>query len=183
MTRRQLGFLDPTGKRGGADVYVRLLRSVLDTLSEREAGVIMHRFGLLDGRPRTLDEIGRIYGISAARVGSIESTVMSKLRHPSRSDFLRDFLDGEFVEIPGHVRAELMGALSTEPDPLVHCDRHGWSESGPHVPRCVGCPCVLVVHQYGRLRKYCSDACRQAAYRRRRSSEQGRAVGDGTEPA
>ncbi|MCP2245171.1 Sigma-70, region 4 [Lentzea aerocolonigenes] len=183
MTRRQLGFLDPTGKRGGADAYVRLLRAVLGTLSAREAGVITYRFGLLDGRPRTLDEIGRIYGIDRTRARFIESKVMSKLRHPSRSMVLRDFLDGEFVELPEPVRAELLGALNTEPGPLVHCDRHGWSESGPDVSRCVGCPCALAAQQYGRRRKYCSDACRQAAYRRRRSSEQGRAVGDGTEPA
>ena len=69
------------------------LRSVLATLSDREAGVIRLRFGLLDGRPHTLDEIGRTYGVTRERIRQIESKTMSKLRHPSRSQVLRDYLD------------------------------------------------------------------------------------------
>lgn len=69
------------------------LRSVLDTLSEREAGVVRLRFGLTDGLPRTLDEIGQVYGVTRERIRQIESKTMSKLRHPSRSQVLRDYLD------------------------------------------------------------------------------------------
>jgi RNA polymerase primary sigma factor len=69
------------------------LRSVLDTLSEREAGVVSMRFGLTDGQPKTLDEIGKAYGVTRERIRQIESKTMSKPRHPSRSQVLRDFLD------------------------------------------------------------------------------------------
>ncbi|MFD6793545.1 MULTISPECIES: RNA polymerase sigma factor [Prauserella salsuginis group] len=69
------------------------LQSVLQTLSEREAGVVRLRFGLTDGQPRTLDEIGQVYGVTRERIRQIESKTMSKLRHPSRSQVLRDYLD------------------------------------------------------------------------------------------
>jgi RNA polymerase primary sigma factor len=69
------------------------LHSVLDTLSEREAGVVSMRFGLTDGQPKTLDEIGKVYGVTRERIRQIESKAMSKLRHPSRSQVLRDYLD------------------------------------------------------------------------------------------
>jgi RNA polymerase primary sigma factor len=69
------------------------LHSVLETLSEREAGVVSLRFGLTDGQPKTLDEIGKIYGVTRERIRQIESKTMLKLRHPSRSQVLRDYLD------------------------------------------------------------------------------------------
>jgi len=69
------------------------LHSVLDTLSEREAGVVSMRFGLTDGQPKTLDEIGKVYGVTRERIRQIESKTMSKLRHPARSQLLRDYLD------------------------------------------------------------------------------------------
>ena len=69
------------------------LESVLDTLSDREAGVVRMRFGLTDGQPKTLDEIGKVYGVTRERIRQIESKTMSKLRHPSRSQVLRDYLD------------------------------------------------------------------------------------------
>jgi RNA polymerase primary sigma factor len=68
------------------------LRSVLATLSEREAAVIRLRFGFTDGQPRTLDEIGIVYGVSRERIRQIEASTLTKLRHPSRSQFLRDYL-------------------------------------------------------------------------------------------
>jgi RNA polymerase primary sigma factor len=68
-------------------------RSVNDTLSERESGVVSMRFGLTDGQPKTLDEIGKVYGVTRERIRQIESKTMSKLRHPSRSQVLRDYLD------------------------------------------------------------------------------------------
>jgi RNA polymerase primary sigma factor len=69
------------------------LQSVLETLSEREAGVVSRRFGLADGQPKTLDEVGKVYGVTRERIRQIESKAMSKLRHPSRSNILRDYLD------------------------------------------------------------------------------------------
>jgi len=68
------------------------LHSVLETLSEREAGVVSMRFGLTDGQPKTLDEIGKVYCVTRERIRQIESKAMSKLRHPSRSSLLRDYL-------------------------------------------------------------------------------------------
>ena len=69
------------------------LGSVLRTLDDREAGVVRMRFGLADGTPKTLDEIGKVYGVTRERIRQIESKTMSKLRHPSRSQVLRDYLD------------------------------------------------------------------------------------------
>ena len=69
------------------------LGSVLGTLSEREAGVVSMRFGLIDGQPKTLDEIGKVYGVTRERIRQIESKTMLKLRHPSRSQLLRDYLE------------------------------------------------------------------------------------------
>ena len=69
------------------------LHSVLGTLSEREAGVVSMRFGLTNGQPMTLDEIGKVYGVTRERIRQIESKTMQKLRHPSRTRVLRDYLD------------------------------------------------------------------------------------------
>jgi RNA polymerase primary sigma factor len=71
------------------------LKAVLDTLSEREAGVISMRFGLSDGEQHTLDEIGKVYGVTRERIRQIESQTMGKLRHRSRSAVLIDYLDGK----------------------------------------------------------------------------------------
>jgi len=65
---------------------------VLATLSAREAGVVRLRFGLTDGQPRTLDEIGQVYGVTRERIRQIESKTMSTLRQPSRCHGLRDYL-------------------------------------------------------------------------------------------
>jgi len=69
------------------------LHAVLGMLSEREAGIVSLRFGLTDGQPKTLDEIGKVYGVTRERIRQIESKTMAKLRHPSRSQVLRDYLD------------------------------------------------------------------------------------------
>jgi RNA polymerase primary sigma factor len=69
------------------------LDSILHTLSERETKVIQLRFGLADGHPRTLEEVGREFGVTRERIRQIESKTLSKLRHPSRSQQLRDYLD------------------------------------------------------------------------------------------
>ncbi|SFK86031.1 RNA polymerase primary sigma factor [Streptosporangium canum] len=70
----------------------RQLHAVLDALSEREAGVVRLRFGLADGQPKTLDEIGKVFGVTRERIRQIESKTMSKLRHPVRARALRDYL-------------------------------------------------------------------------------------------
>ena len=69
------------------------LEEVLDTLTEREERVLRLRFGLDDGRARTLEEVGQNFGVTRERIRQIESKTMSKLRHPSRSQVLRDYLD------------------------------------------------------------------------------------------
>ena len=69
------------------------LQAVLGTLSEREAGIVRLRCGLTDGQPHTLDEIAHVYGVTRERIRQIETKTMSKLRHPSRSQTLRDYLD------------------------------------------------------------------------------------------
>ena len=66
---------------------------MLYTLSDREARVLQLRFGLLDGRTRTLEEVGRNFGVTRERIRQIEAKALRKLRHPSRSKKLRDFLD------------------------------------------------------------------------------------------
>jgi RNA polymerase primary sigma factor len=81
------------GEAVGFTLLQEQLHSVLGTLSEREAGVMSMRYGLADGRSRTLDEIGKAYGVTRERIRQIESKTMSKLRHPSRSNLLRDYLD------------------------------------------------------------------------------------------
>jgi RNA polymerase primary sigma factor len=69
------------------------LHDVLTTLTEREAAVVKMRFGLTDGEQHTLDEIGRAFGLTRERIRQIESKTLSKLRHPSRSQRLRDYLE------------------------------------------------------------------------------------------
>ena len=69
------------------------LRSVFATLSERETSIVQLRFGLTDGRPHTLDEISHVHGVTRERIRQIEARTMSKLRHPSHSQALRDYLD------------------------------------------------------------------------------------------
>jgi RNA polymerase primary sigma factor len=77
----------------GFTMLQRQLESLLDSLSEREAGVIRMRFGLGDGIPKTLDQIGDTFGVTRERIRQIESKTMAKLRHPSRSQSLRDYLE------------------------------------------------------------------------------------------
>lgn len=69
------------------------LKDVLDTLSEREENVLRLRFGLDDGRTRTLEEVGKVFGVTRERIRQIEAKALRKLRHPSRSKRLKDFLD------------------------------------------------------------------------------------------
>jgi RNA polymerase primary sigma factor len=99
------------------------LHAVLDTLSEREAGVVSMRFGLSDGTQKTLDEIGKVYGVTRERIRQIESKTMSKLRHPSRSDVLRDYLDDEVV-----LDARWWPGVAASPD---DCGAPRWTGHAP----------------------------------------------------
>jgi RNA polymerase primary sigma factor len=74
-------------------MLVEQLKDSLDTLTPREARVLQYRFGLEDGRPRTLEEVGRLFGVTRERIRQIEAKALRKLRHPSRSKKLRDYLD------------------------------------------------------------------------------------------
>jgi RNA polymerase primary sigma factor len=90
-------FIEDTGVPNALDVAAFTLmqgdlESVLATLTAREAGVIRLRYGLSDGRSRTLDEIGQVYGVTRERIRQIEMKTMAKLRHPARSQGLRDYL-------------------------------------------------------------------------------------------
>jgi RNA polymerase primary sigma factor len=91
-------FIEDTGAVVAVDAATATLlheqiRSMLGELSEREAGVVRLRFGLDDGRIRTLDEVGRVYGVTRERIRQIEAKTMTKLRHPSRTQRLRDYLE------------------------------------------------------------------------------------------
>ncbi len=68
------------------------IASVLQTLSARERRILELRFGLTDGQPRTLEEVGREFGVTRERIRQIEAKTLSKLRHPSRPQKLRDYL-------------------------------------------------------------------------------------------
>ncbi|NUT37283.1 MAG: hypothetical protein HOV79_29915 [Hamadaea sp.] len=164
---RQRVTRDPTESMGTGTLALEQLVQVLLTLSAREAGVIQLRFGLNDGLPRTLEEIGDAYGITRERVRQIESKVMSKLRHPSRSDVLRDylFLD-DLRRLPDGLRRRILG-VTEDPLPMVRCDRHGWTEQVAGGRVCGNCPCRVLGEPRGRPRRYCCDACRTSASRAR----------------
>jgi RNA polymerase primary sigma factor len=90
------------------------LERVLDQLAEREQRIIQLRFGLLDGHPRTLEEVGREFGVTRERIRQIESKTLAKLRHPSRAQMLREFLDLR----PGYPRAAPSAAVGYSPGRL-----------------------------------------------------------------
>lgn len=143
------------GSHVPGEVYVHMfieqLHSALDTLSEREAGVISMRFGLTDGKPHSLKEAARVYGVTTDRIRKIELKAMAKLRNPRLTMFLRDYLDMDnFPALEEYVR------LRADQGGLVYCQY---------------CSCAFDDHpeSSGRKPKYCSNACRQAAYRRRRA--------------
>ena len=171
MTRRRGTFRDPTGCRALPEVFRGRLQVILATLSEREAGIIRLRFGLTDGQPRTLNEIGQVYGLTGERVRQIEVRALAKLRRGDRIYGLGDFVGEDFRPDPEQLETSFLGRRVK-----VFCDRHGWSPDlglRGSSRTCELCPCFLLEDWTGgRPSRYCSNACRQAAYRRRKKSEQ-----------
>jgi cytochrome c553 len=149
---------DPTARPAlridGTDV-IRILRDIVDTLSQSEAGVVTMRLGLNDGEPKTLDEIGKAYGVTRERIKQIEQRAMFKLRQALSDSPLTVTEGGTVLDIVDVRRAAV--DASTPPKTLVWCanchERRFDQRSG--------------VPTGGRPRKYCSDKCRQAAYRAR----------------
>lgn len=155
---------------GGDVIVTRILAvqldNVLDTLSEREADVLRMTFGLGDDRPRSATDIAVFYGLSTEQVREIQSKVMSKLRHKSRSSVLRDYLDG--AEFPVLDRIRIHNLVERG---LVQCPRHGWVDrSSGRICPCCACTLREPTARGGRRQRYCSDACRQMAHRQRRAA-------------
>lgn len=93
LSGHEVEFKDDVFGEVTSELFFEQMETVLGTLSDREAGVMRLRFGFGDGQPKTLDEIGKVYGVTRERIRQIESKTMSKLRHTSRSQVLRDYLD------------------------------------------------------------------------------------------
>ena len=172
MSRRAGSHRDRIGRRADAELGLAQLVEVLDTVGELESAIVRLRIGLLDDEPLTYDEIGQIYGVTRERARWIESKAISRLRHPARSQVLRDYLDEDIAQLPDHVRARILGQAA--PAPMAHCERHGWFRTSPARPTCGSCPCPLPAQWTGRPASYCSPACRQAAYRRRKTAANNR---------
>jgi len=157
---------DPVATAATTPSAFDALRFALESLTPREAGVLTQRFGLDGDSPRTLDELGRQYGVTRERIRDIESRVLSKLRDtdvPSRVvDLLSDSPSAATVD-------RLRSVFATASSPLVQCQRHGWYDpdmvgggpGGSGRRYCRMCPCPLFLSQP----IYCSAACRQAGYR------------------
>src|SRR6202050_5414260 len=156
MIRKRGAPNDPTSQRALVIDGVSVLHAILDSLSEREASVVAMRCGLTDGHPKTLDEIGRVYGVSRERIRQIESKTMAKLRWPERSGHLA-LMDGEKIVgiVDAHFTASV-GNMRYAVDVVrcPECHRHWWNPPTG-----------------GRRRKYCSNTCRQAASGARRIAE------------
>ncbi|MBG0819057.1 sigma-70 family RNA polymerase sigma factor [Planomonospora sp. ID82291] len=162
MTRRRITPKDPVD-RIAAEEGAKLLLQVLDTLSERERGVIEMRFGISSGIAMTLDEIGRVYGVTRERIRQIETKVLSKLRHPGRSRVLGVYDESGYrvgiVDVAGKRRL-------TGREQYLLQKRQANSISCAH---CGAADFASRSDRGGRPRKYCSNKCRQAGYRERRS--------------
>jgi sigma-70-like protein/pentapeptide repeat protein len=181
VSRHRGAFHDNTSRRATTELFfaetVSEIKAVLGTLSEREAGVMRLRFGLHDGAPRTLDEIGQVYGVTRERIRQIEAKVFDKLRDPERLELLADaraaFSVDDFTVLPDHVQERALQRPVKRPQiEMRFCERHGgwhairlYSDARP----CGWCNCLVdgPTNAGGRPRSYCSDACKQAAYRHR----------------
>lgn len=173
--------IDRTAERGSSEVAaasaIKVLNAVIDTLSERERAVMKLRFGLVDGAPRTWQEIGETYGVTRERIRQIEQKTLAKLRQPERAEALREVEDISIGSLPAHVQERLFGHRPRPPrfDDIqrVWCERHQVHHGVPAYitpSLCGWCGCLPEQPglRGGRPRRYCNDACKQAAYRARR---------------
>ena len=142
-----------------AALLLEQLNAVFDTLSERQAGIICQTFGITDGQRRSDSEIGQLYSISPERVKDLRATAMRSLRHPSRTQILRDYMD-DLEDLRAILEDRDHRTAIGSP---VRCPNHGWTLPIGNV--CPKCPCYIEMPLKGRRRLYCSNACRQAAYR------------------
>jgi hypothetical protein len=147
------------------------IQKVLDTLSEREAGVVSMRFGLADDEPKTLDEIGKAYGVTRERIRQIESKVLSKLRKPNVTGIIHDYLDTMGIApvrrlTDDQSREQLQQFITKQIAYLLHAQ-----ELFSQLPRCPQCSKRVPQPEEGRPRIYCSNKCRQTAYRDRRATQ------------
>ena len=167
---RQARANDPTPRSAmfieGTEA-LQVLRDLIATLSEREAGVMTLRFGVDDGKPKTLDEIGRIYGVTRERIREIERKGLSNLRSALRDSPLA-VRDGAAVVDVADVRraAPDTSAYETVLVWCAQCHERRFNPGRGALPTS------------GRPRKYCSNKCRQAAYRERRRLTGGSSVGN-----
>ena len=176
MTARGRAYRDPTGSRAMSRQSLEAVRDALAHLTDHERNVIVLTFGLLDGNPRPDDEVGLLAAIHPMIVPYVRDYALGRLRDPAVSALLRDRLgEAASQRVPEPVREAVMGTVDEQRE-RVFCDVHGWTTPlRAQDQACAGCPCRLAYfRELGRPRQYCSDACRQAAYRRRRAS------GDGT---
>lgn len=173
MSRSRGRLQDPVARAATAPLVAEALRAMLETVSKREAMIVSLFFGLEDGRPRSFDEIGLMYGVTDSRIEQILRKALSTVRHPSRSRGLL-YLDDD--GLPTAVMAFLRGEVK-EQRPLLHCHRHGWIDPDAVPPAnywweltvlprfCSMCPCPLSTATGGRPANYCDSNCRQAAHR------------------
>jgi len=141
---------------------------VLDTLSEREAAVISMRFGMDDGEPKTYDQIGKVFGLTRGTIRQIESKVMSKLRHQSRSSVVIDYLDTEGIAPIRRLTDERSRELLQQYVDSYIAKLFRDQELFDKLPPCPQCSKRVPLTDGGRPRIYCSNKCRQEAYRNRR---------------
>lgn len=180
--RRSTWSRDRTSRRATAELALGdaagALQQALDEMSEREAAVIRLRFGLRDGQPKTLDEIGAVYGVTRERIRQIEATAMSKLRDPmfahtpNLADALEVFDTEDFGSLPEWIQSRVLPRDGEAPQPdLRFCQRHNAHHlvtlQGQHPCGWCGCLTSEGGARGGRPRTYCSNSCKQAAYRRR----------------
>ena len=164
MSGRRGSPSDPTSSRAlvsagiEADRVRPMIQEMIDRLNPREAGVMAMRWGLADGQPKTLDEVGRAFGVSRERVRQIERRALEELRQEVSDSPLLVMDDGQVV---GFVDVRRSGDGLSPIGPggdLVWCPQCQQRQFLPETGQFYG----------GRHRKYCSNACRQAAYRARR---------------
>jgi len=164
---RRDSFRDPVADSVERRAAIAQIHAALDTFSEREAGVISMRFGLTDGEPKTLDEIGRVYGVTRERVRQIEMMVLRQLSDPIRNAMFRDFLETDGIGSLDYLTDEQQREWANYFIEAYIADLHHAHERYNELPRCPGCAGRVSQPHQGRARKYCSNRCRQAAYRGR----------------